>query len=174
MLYLNLLSVSRRALGCGLLIMLSFAPARAKALFPSTGRTVAIATLHRELPSASIGGKEYAEVSSVWLRQFYDKYRSELAGLGIVKWDERFDCRRFAGMFTELAQTEFFLKAFHERVAANTLALGQVWYRPDNSLTGHAIVVAFTERGRVFLDPQNGRELTLSLQEENSIYMVLI
>jgi len=174
MLYLNLLTVSRRALSCGLLIILSCASANAKAVLPSTGREVALATLQQELPFASIGGRAYAEVSSTWLNQFYGKYRSELANLGIVKWDDRFDCRRFAGMFIELAQAEFYVKMFHAQTPANSLALGQVWYRPEKSPTGHAIVVAFTERGRVFLDPQSGREVALSEQERNSIYMILI
>lgn len=174
MLYLHLLPALRRTFGCGLLAVLSFAPLGAKALLPTTGRVLEVAMLHRELPLARIGGQSYAEVNSTWLRQFYDKYRTQLSGLGIVKWDSRFDCRRFTGMFTELAQAEFYVEAFHSRLPANTLALGQVWYRPSGRETGHAVVVAFTERGRIFFDPQNGQEMQLSQAELASIYMILL
>lgn len=174
MLYLNLIPNLRRALGFGLLIALSVMPASAKSIFPSTGRILTVSALKHDMPVANVGGKAYAEVSSTWLHEFYDKYRSELSRMGIVKWDDRFDCRRFAGMFAELAQAEFFVKAFHVQTSANTLALGQVWYRPDTTITGHAVIVAFTERGRVFLDPQSGKEIKLSPQEEGSIYMALI
>jgi hypothetical protein len=49
-----------------------------------------------------------------------------------------------------------------------------VWYRQTNSQTGHAIVVALTERGAVYLDPQNGRELQLTPGERASIFFAVL
>ena len=51
------------------------------------------------------------------------------------------------------------------RDAANTLAVGEFWYRPRNGPTGHAIVVALTPEGRVFLEPQTGQFVILTENE---------
>lgn len=146
----------------------------ARGLVAMTGRVLPNDRIHLELPMVRTGDKAYAEVNSAWLKKFYHDYRAKLAELGIVKWDDRYDCRRFAGMFTELAQTAFFVEAFHDSTPAHTLALGPVWYQRSNGRGGHAIIVAFTERGRIFLDPQSGDEVQLTQAEQKSIYLAVL
>jgi hypothetical protein len=146
----------------------------ARPVKPMTGRTLDRAAIAHSLPTAQFGDSLYAEVNSEWLKDFYRKYRSELSRLGVVKWSNRYDCRRFAGLFTELAQSQFFSQAFHSDTAAHTLALGPVWYRPENSQVGHAIIAAMTERGIIYLDPQNGQEVNLTKRERASIFLAVL
>lgn len=150
------------------------ATAEARQIKPVTGRTLDRIAIRQTLPVTNFGDDVYAEVNSEWLKTFYRDYRSHLSKMGVVKWDARYDCRRFAGLFTELAQNQFYTRAFHSGLPAGTLALGPVWYRPTNSQTGHAIVVALTERGAVYLDPQNGRELQLTPGERASIFFAVL
>lgn len=165
--------LSRLAVG---MILLTLAANRgdARPVKPITGKTLDRSSIVRTLPRANLGDDLYAEVNSEWLKEFYRTYRSELSRMGVVKWSDRYDCRRFAGFFTELAQNRFFNQAFHSGSPANTLALGPVWYLPDDSKTGHAIVVALTERGAVYLDPQSGREVNLTPGERASIYFAVL
>jgi hypothetical protein len=148
--------------------------AEARSIKPMTGRTLDRLAIAHTLPMAKMGDVLYAEVNSEWLKDFYQSYRSELSRMGVVKWDDRYDCRRFAGLFTELAQTRFFKQAFHSGIPANTLALGPVWYRRADGKGGHAIVVALTERGAIYLDPQNGKEVDLTAAERASIHLAVL
>ena len=149
-------------------------PAQAARMAPGTGKMLANAELIQAIPQVRTGDVTYAQVNSAWLKKFYERYRADLSRMGVVKWDQRFDCRRFAGMYTELAQSEFFQESFHSSEPAHTLALGPVWYLRDNGKGGHAIIVAFTERGRLFIDPQTGQEVELSTREVASIYLAVI
>lgn len=93
--------------------------------------------------------------------------------MGIVDWNERFDCNRFVGFCIGLAQAHYFRASFHRRNPGNALALGPIWYTRDNGRTRHALVQALTERGRVFFDPQNGREVELTPTEQASAYLMV-
>lgn len=139
-----------------------------------TGRVLSASDLQGYHPQATLSDRNYAEVNSRWLRQFYPRFRNELFRGGVVKWDSRFNCKHFTGLYVELAQARFYMESFHQRTNANTLALGQVWYHRDNDRGGHAIVVAFTERGRVYIEPQTGEETRLSPSEQASIFMTQI
>lgn len=161
-------------LGAAALVLAFAAPAAtARAVKPVTGRTLDRAAIARTLPIANLGDISYAEVNSEWLKNFYRTYRSELSRMGVVKWDSRYDCRRFAGLFTELAQNHFFQQEFHNDIKAHTLALGPIWYCPEQG-GGHAIIFALTEKGPVYLDPQNGREVQLTPSERASIFFAVL
>ncbi len=134
----------------------------------TTGRVLRPAQVHQLIPGVILGSTAYAEVNSAWLRSWYPVYRAELFRLGVVRWDSRFDCSRFAGFYTGLAQACFFETAFHLRSDAVALALGPFWYRRDGDTVGHAVIQVITDRGRIFIDPQTGEELKLSGAEVNS------
>jgi hypothetical protein len=140
-------------------------------LHPSTGRVIFADDLQRMLPGLVVGNRLYAEVDSGWLRQWYARYRAELHHLGIVRWDMRFDCNRFAAFYSGMAQAFFYSDAFHSRTPAQALALGPFWYRRDDDGGGHAIIQAVTERGRIFIDPQSGVEVKLTGVELASAYL---
>lgn len=120
---------------------------------------------------AILSDQTYAEVNSLWLHEFYPRFRAELFRQGVVHWDDRFNCKHFAGFYTEMAQSRYFAETFHRTAPARTLALGQIWYIRDNGQGAHAIVVAFTERGRLYIEPQTGQEVRLSVKEQASIYV---
>lgn len=169
----RLRSLCRLAAGAFALSILVLT-AEARPVKSITGRTLDRKDIGRTLPMARLGDDVYAEVNSEWLKVFYRRYRSQLSRMGVVKWSERYDCRRFAGLFTELAQNQFFNEAFHSDTPAGTLALGPVWYRPGGSEIGHALVVAMTERGAIYLDPQSGREVNLTANERASIFFAVL
>lgn len=123
------------------------------------------------MPGAIVGENAYAEVNSAWLPEWYRLFRAKLFQLGIVKWDERFDCNRFADFYSNLAQAFFSLEMFHSSTNAQALALGPIWYERADGRGRHAVIQALTERGRVFIDPQTGKEMELAPGEQKSAYV---
>ena len=137
---------------------------------PTTGRVLSRAEVRAMDPRAVLGDSVYAEVNSKWLAGFYDDFRTELYHNGILKWDARFTCRHFAAYYAALAQARFYRGTFHGTEKANALALGTVWFaRSDGS--GHALIVAFTERGRVFIEPQTGKEVKLASADQHRAFL---
>jgi hypothetical protein len=137
----------------------------------TTGRIYTLNEVRERIPSMFFGDDSYAEVNSAWLPKWYGEYRAQLSRVGIVDWNERFDCNRFVEFYTGLAQAYYFRQSFHERKPAHALALGPIWYVRENSSNRHALIQALTERGRVFFDPQNGREVHLTPTEQASAYL---
>lgn len=138
---------------------------------PITGKVLTEADLRTVIPGAIAAEKQYAEVNSAWLPVWYRIYRSKLSKIGLVRWDERFDCNRFADCYTNLAQAHFAVKMFHSDTPAQALAIGPIWYRRSDGTGAHAIVQAWTERGRVFIEPQTGQELDLDQSELQTVFM---
>jgi len=135
-----------------------------------TGRVLSRAEVATLAPHAVLGDAAYAEVNSNWLPRFYEQFREELYGNGILKWDARFTCRHFASYYAALAQARYYRESFHEFQPANSLAIGTFWYtRGDGE--GHAIVVALTERGRLFIEPQSGKEVQLTPGEVGGAFL---
>lgn len=137
----------------------------------TTGRVYTLPEVRREIPTMYFGDDAYAEVNSEWLRMWYGEYRAQLARLGVIDWDTRFDCNRFVEFYASLAQAYFYREAFHSRTTARALALGPIWYVRENGRSRHALVQALTERGRIFIDPQTGREVELTPTERSSAYL---
>src|SRR5262245_11679639 len=83
----------------------------------TTGRVLSIAEMRQHVPGsvAYFGDETYAEVNSEWLRAWQDDFRAELFRMDIPHWEARFDCNRFATLYTGLAQAEYFRKSFHSR-----------------------------------------------------------
>lgn len=120
------------------------------------------------------GDEQYAEVNSKWLADYYDDYRKTLFDQGVTKWDAKFDCDHFAGFYVALAKIRFFTETFHTVTTAKAPALAEYWYRKEEGEGGggHAVVVALTEQGTWFIEPQTGERLFLSTDEQNSKYLV--
>lgn len=116
------------------------------------------------MPSATLGDSTYAQVDSAALPALYDEFRAEIFRKGVAKWDDRFDCNHFASYYAALAQTKFYLANFHSRTPAQSLAVGTYWYLSPAG--PHAIIVALTERGPVFLEPQNGSEVKFATRPQ--------
>ncbi len=136
----------------------------------TTGRVFTRAEMQRQTATNYFGDQAYAEVNSAWLPKFHEEFRRELHRLGIVRWNERFDCNRFTDLFIALAQARFYRETFHSDTPARALAMGPYWYVRDNGRGTHAVVQVLTERGRIFVDPQTGQEVQLTRTETALAY----
>lgn len=120
----------------------------------STGRVIAAA----DLPGLK-GDAAYAEVNPDCLPSLYEDFRAELSARGLVRWDARYDCNKFASHYISRAQTRYSIAAWHSSTPAQSLALAEVWFeRPDG--TRHAIVQARTPAGDIYIEPQTGQRTT--------------
>lgn len=117
------------------------------------------------------GDQIYGQINSAWLADFHARWKSDLFDKGVVRWEQRFDCNRFAAHFAASAQIEYFTQNFHSWTTGQAAAVGEVWYlvgaQPGRA---HAIVLAYTERGPVYFEPQTGAQITLSAAEKASVY----
>jgi hypothetical protein len=137
----------------------------------ATATVLTVEDVRAELPAAIMGDVAYAQVNSAWLKEFYADFRAEIFRQGVTKWDERFDCNHFAAYYVALAQTRFYLATFHSRTKAQSLAVATYWYtRPTGR---HAIVIALTERGPVFIEPQTGAEVRLTPAEKSTAFPII-
>ena len=136
----------------------------------STGRFIAPEEL-RALGATVTGDTGYAQVNAAWLKSYYDKFRASLFREGVVKWDARFDCNHFASFYVALAQVKFFTENFHGGTKAQTLAIGECWFM-QSPLAAHAVVMAITDAGVVYIEPQTGLQLGLSTTQISSRYLV--
>lgn len=124
-----------------------------------------------ELPAGFKGDTAYGQVNSKWLPEFYKRWRTELFDKGVVRWEGRFDCNKFAAAFCSSAQIEYYMDNFHTWTPGQALAVGEVWYKPDAAGgKGHAVIVAMTERGAVYIEPQTGGEITMTSRELESVF----
>lgn len=124
------------------------------------------------VPGVICGDAAYAQVNSAWLKRYYEQFRAEIFRQGVTKWDGRFDCNHFAGYYVALAQTKFYLANFHSWTKAQSLAVGSYWY--VSARGPHAVIFALTERGIIFIEPQNGKEITLSRVEHQTAFLRIL
>jgi hypothetical protein len=136
----------------------------------ATGRVLNPGEVLREVPGALLGDSYYAEVNSASLPRLYRDFRAQLSERGILRREDRFTCKHFAGLFAEMAQADFAREMHRSPSKARALAIGSIWYVRDDGAGPHAIVQALTERGRIYFEPQTGREIALSPKEEASAY----
>ena len=133
----------------------------------TTGHALAPVNLLAVQPG-TIGSPSYAEVLSSALPGFEADLQSELSLLGVVGWQARADCKEFARMYCAVAQARYANAAFYSFDLPPSLAIAEVWYHRDDG-KGHAIVLAVTEQGPVFIEPQTGAVIELSPAERVSI-----
>lgn len=136
----------------------------------STGRVMNPVDVLHAAPGAVLGDRYYAEVNSASLPKLYSDFRDQLFEYGIVKREDNYTCKHFAALFAEMAQARYFKESFRSRGQARALAIGSIWYVRDDDQVPHAIVQVLTERGRIYFEPQTGREVALSPKEEASTY----
>lgn len=119
-------------------------------------------------PKATFSDENFNLVQSSWLfDKFYPWFQSEMSRYGIFSWDKKFDCDDFATLFRILCQ----VCHFHSSGKTDGLAIGEIHYE-QNDTNPHAINVALTEKGPIFIEPQTGKPLILTKYEKKSIYRV--
>jgi len=112
----------------------------------------------------------YAIVNHEWLAGFYERFRADLHSKGVVGWETNFDCNKFAAAYAAAAQMEYYRDAWGKPGAAQALAVGEVWYAQDTG-GNHAVAVAITDLGALFIEPQTGEFVILSPSELRGILL---
>lgn len=119
-----------------------------------------------------IADRDYSEVTrSYLLGAYYSWFKTFLFGGSNdvpITWHISFDCDDFARLFCALLQL-----AHYKNAGSNTegVAVGEVHYIRESG-SGHAIVCAYTDVGRIFIEPQTGQQIYLSNEEVASIFFV--
>lgn len=99
---------------------------------------------------------------------FFRFFWNQRTNAGLMKWERKNDCDNFARAYAQCAADA------HALTTAGTsegLAVGEF----DHHKAGagpHAIIVAFTDAGQVFIEPQNGKQITLTPDEIASCFHV--
>lgn len=141
-----------------------------------TGRVFTNAQFREELAAFNFGADNtYAEVNSAALPAYYDWFRSKLFDLGVTRWDARQDCDDFANLYADFLHLRFYLAQWDSPSLpqAQGVAVARVYYRPEGGTQNHAINALATERGILYVEPQTGQVLNLSLPEFQSRYNII-
>jgi hypothetical protein len=113
----------------------------------------------------------YARPTAAWLRDmFWPWFQRKRWDLGLSRWARKNDCDNFARAYAQYAADCHALTAGEE---AEGLAVGEFCYIGTTHAKGpHAIVVAFTDEGKIYVEPQTGQRLALTPTEELSCFAV--
>lgn len=112
----------------------------------------------------------YEAVNSEWLDKALGDWHYNLS-LTVPQWNEKFDCDKAAEDFHAWAIRQWFVKTFHSFTKAQSPAIGVysfVWdeTRPKGTAgKGHAVIVAITEKGVMYIDAFTKQKLVLTPQE---------
>jgi hypothetical protein len=113
----------------------------------------------------------YAKPTLRWLRDvLWPYFKDDRHAKGLLTWTRRNDCDNFARAYAQAAAD---CHGANSGDASEGLAVGEFWYVGKEHVKGpHAIVVAFTDEGKVFIEPQSGQRIALTPEEENSCFLV--
>lgn len=161
---------------CALLVLILAGCGKTPERELGTPQTVSNAQLRAALsglPAPILPDVGYAVVNSAALSGYYADYRAELFRQGVVKWEGKFDCNKFASAYAAGAQMRFYRERFHSWAPGQAAAIGEAWYVPGWARgQAHAVNLALTERGLVWIEPQTGREFTPTGAERASVSLV--
>lgn len=110
----------------------------------------------------------YALPTSKWLlTSFYDYFLKWLSQNDLTEWRLKFDCDNFACLYYAFAH------ACHTKSNRKEegIAVGEMWYEPGNG-GAHAINIACTEKGVIYIEPQTGKEVELTEPEKESCWFI--
>jgi len=119
----------------------------------------------------------YEVVDYDWLiKSYHDIFWNRMFAEGITKWDPRANCAVFTEEYVGGLQRAYYRDHFQSSGTALRMAVGEMWYIPDAARPdlGHAVVVAVTNRGVVYLEPQSRaapRVLSLTTAQLDSRYL---
>jgi hypothetical protein len=92
-----------------------------------------------------------------WLiSSYHDIFWSRLFSEDITKWDARANCAIFTEEYVGGLQRAYYRDHFHSSTPAWRLAIGEFWYLPNpaDPSVAHSIVIAITNKGVIYLEPQ--------------------
>jgi hypothetical protein len=134
-------------------------------------KTISALELRQAVP-LGFGGifsdDSFAIPTKRWLLEdFWVWFYERRLELGLMKWTRNNDCDNFARAYAQYAAD------CHALTSNQTegLAVGEFYYRPASG-GGHAIVIALTDEGVIFIEPQTGKQLQLTQEEISSCFFV--
>ena len=91
------------------------------------------------------------------LKTYHDTFWNHLFSEDITKWDVRANCAIFTEEYVGGLQRAYYRDHFHSSTPSWRLAVGEFWYLPNpaDPSTAHSIVIAITNKGVVYLEPQS-------------------
>ncbi|HEY1109137.1 MAG TPA: hypothetical protein VGE76_10910 [Opitutaceae bacterium] len=113
----------------------------------------------------------YAVPTRDWLLgPFWAWFQKDRWARGLTKWERRNDCDNFARAYAQAAQD---CHALSNGSDQEGVAVGEFFYTQAKG-GGHAIVAAFVDSPArlIFIEPQTGREVTLTPEEQASAFFV--
>ncbi|OIR13529.1 hypothetical protein GALL_53460 [mine drainage metagenome] len=121
-----------------------------------TGRVLSIAEVRQMIRAQTfVGDDAYAVLESGSLHELQHLFETELAREGV---STRRDSEAMTDAFVATAQMAFVVRNWSSRTQAKAVAVGEVWLQsPDRHR--RAVVVAITERGVIYWDPETACEL---------------
>ena len=112
-------------------------------------------------PPAIFADSTYACPKLQWLTgPFWTWFQKTRSDLGLNNWTRNNDCDNWARAYAQSASDCHALTSD----VTEGLAVGEFYYVQATG-GGHAIVCAFTDMGRVFIEPQTGKQLQLTPKE---------
>lgn len=124
-----------------------------------TGQVLSIAEVRQMIRTQTfVGDDAYAVLESGSLHELQHLFETELAKEGV---STRHDSEAMTDAFVATAQMAFVVRNWSSRTEAKAVAVGEVWLQsPDKHR--RAVVVAITERGVLYWDPENACELKVA------------
>jgi len=140
---------------------------RLRSLFYNVSHVIIPDTTYWMYTREFIVGKGYTGFQN-WLFQSFD----------ILDWKPNYDCDNWSSAFKFYMQSLHFYHNHSNSKTSESVAIGEVYYQPDNSKIGHAINVAVIpdyvyDYKKLYIEPQTGKEVILTSQEEDSIYATM-
>ncbi len=127
------------------------------------------------------GDDSYAEVNPAFASKWHDYMGKVMYLLGsTTSWSERLDCNRFVTIKLAVIYLRYLVDTWHQNGAAQSPAVGEFWYTPDNGEPDavtkrkptHAVIVDI-EGGLVsFRDIYTEHLLLLSPAERASAFLI--
>lgn len=114
---------------------------------------------------------DYALPTRAWLGgPFWESFKADRWAKGVTTWERKNDCDNFARAYAQHAQD---CHAVSRGSQKEGLAVGEFFYTQATG-GGHAINVAFADDATrpLFIEPQTGREITLTPDEQASAFFV--
>jgi hypothetical protein len=120
--------------------------------------------------SLIISDVDYAMPKASWLTgTFYDFYQEWRFDHNLNEWSNKNDCDNAACLFYTFAQI---CHAKSDR-AEQGISVGELFYFIGGDKTrGHAINIAITDKGAIYIEPQSGKTLSLTKTEKESSWFV--
>lgn len=97
------------------------------------------------------------------LKTYHDAFWNHLFSEDITKWDMRANCAIFTEEYVGGLQRAYYRDHFHSSTPSWRLAVGEFWYLPNpaDPSTAHSIVIAITNKGVIYLEPQSRDQLRI-------------